>query len=89
MPYYRTKVMIEVLHDVILPQDMSLSQLAYEITEGSFSGVIDWGQSEQLSAKEMAEAAILQGSDPEFFGIDEEGNKLETGSNPLATDLDG
>lgn len=48
------------------PQYMSLDEVNYDITEGDASGL--WAQVDsEMTQKEMDDALIAQGSDPEFF----------------------
>lgn len=74
--FYCTRFYIEVLSkEPYHPKN--LRQIAYDITDGDCSG--SWGQEEQteLTPKETIEALREQGSDPEFFMLDDEGNDLE------------
>ena len=74
--YYRTIIQIEVLSEDPYGYE-SLSQTAYDIEEGECSGDVKVLKTEAISGKEMAEALTAQGSDPEFFQLDEEGNPIE------------
>lgn len=74
--FYRTVFTVEVLSEEPLP-DMSLDEIAYEITEGGSSGDLTRSKSETVDAKKMAKLLMKQGSDPEFFQIDEDGNDIE------------
>lgn len=56
--------------------DLSLAQIAAAITEGDCSGAIEHTVVE-LSAPEAARALLAQGSDPEFFMLDEDGAEIE------------
>lgn len=61
---------IELLYDdkvTANPEDMELAEIAYEMQEGSVSGVIKWQADKRLSRKQMAAALIRQGSSPEFL----------------------
>jgi len=44
------------------------------MTEGDTSGIVKTISREILTGKEMADALLDQGSDPEFLGLDEDGN---------------
>lgn len=55
----------------------ALSEIAYNITEGDMSGVLEIGETTTLNGKEAADALIEQSSDPEFFQLDANGNDLE------------
>ena len=72
--YFKTTFVIEVLsEDLPIDDDVTLSQLEYLITEGDCSGLIRQTAVVELSAEEVAKELIAQGSDPEFFGLDEDG----------------
>lgn len=67
---------IEVLSDDG-PISGSLDNINYEITEGHCSGVIkEIIREEQIPGEKMAKLLINQDSDPEFFGLDENGNTV-------------
>ena len=75
--FYKRTYKIELLSEEPLRDGLSLETIAYEMTEGHCSGVvIDEGEVE-MNALQVAEALIAQGSEPEFFMIDEDGNDLE------------
>lgn len=76
--FMRTVVQVEILHtdDVNVP-NMSLSDIAYEIQDGDCSGEFKVVSSHKVSAKKMAQLTQAQGSDPSFFGIDENGKEIE------------
>ena len=77
---YRTVIHFEVLSDEPnATEGKSLEAIGYETTKGDLSGcfldseIVD----EELTEKKAVDAIIGQGSDPEFFGIDENGNEIE------------
>lgn len=74
--FYKTVLKVEVLsEEPFMCED--LGQVGYAITEGDCSGVMYRGGSRKISAKTMAKELVKQGSDPEFFGLDDKGNDLE------------
>jgi hypothetical protein len=76
--FFKTVYQIEVLsEDNPLPDELTLAQIEYEITEGHCSGSISIIETWPLTAKEAAEALMAQGSDPEFFRLDEDGKDLD------------
>lgn len=76
--YYKTVVKITVLsEDEPLKDGISLEEIAYEITDGHCSGDIVIQSRTEVKAREMAKLLMEQGSDPEFFRLDEDGNELE------------
>jgi hypothetical protein len=72
---FRTIVAVEVLSQDVDPSDMSLSEIEYEMTEGSFSGITYTQSIQEVSKSEMARLLEHQGSDSSFFfpEDDEEG----------------
>jgi len=75
---YKSVLKVEILSEDPYPEVMTLNQVAFDIVEGECSGVIEW---ESLNAELHGEEAVKEcdkhGSDPEFFQIDENGNKIE------------
>jgi len=92
---YRTVIQYEILSDEpINDRSLDLETIQYECSEGHWSGrgletVIS---DEELTGKAAVEAIKDQGSDPEFFLMDDEGNDLDEEideNHPLWTgDLD-
>lgn len=75
---YKTVIMVEVLSEEPIDSSMSLDQIEEECNTGSFSGmhsiVVSNKPIKGLNAvKEMRK----QGSDPDFFQMDENGNEIE------------
>jgi hypothetical protein len=77
---YRTVIQYEILSDEpINDRSLDLDTIQYECTEGHWSGrgletvIAD----EELTGKAAVEAIKDQGSDPEFFLMDDEGNDLD------------
>jgi hypothetical protein len=74
--YYRTIIQVEVLSEEPIG-DVSMSEIIHNAQDGDWSGKnTTITQDEELSGKQMAEALLDQGSDPEFFQIDEEGEEI-------------
>lgn len=69
--YKKTTITVEVLSDGNWEWD-DLADVAYAITEGECSGVIVDTDVKFMSAQEMGEALVAQGSDPDFL-INQEG----------------
>lgn len=82
--FYKTIVRIEVLsEDGEAACDISdLPALYDNITTGPWSGRILKPQVTELTGKQAARALQRQGSDPEFFHLDEAGNDLEEFDDP-------
>lgn len=76
---YKTIIQVEILSDT--PNDvanMSLEEISYEMTNGSFSGVVNViSENELFKGKDAVEEIKKQGSDPSFFFINEEGELME------------
>jgi len=74
--YYKTIIKVEVLSEgKYNPED--LEQVHMDITDGDCSGKWDIESSTKLTSKQAAKALIAQGSAPEFFMLDEEGNRVD------------
>lgn len=75
--FYRAVFHYEVLSEEPI-EDMSLEDIDYECRDGHCSGAF-FGEVDrtELTGPEMAKALQTQGSDPEFFQLDEEGNDLD------------
>lgn len=73
---YKTTIVVTVLSDEPFEGYDSLSDIGYVITEGDCSGDFKTTNVEELTGKEAVEAIESQSSDPEFFGLDEEGNEI-------------
>lgn len=77
--FYKTIFTVEVLSEDFPVKDLSLKELAEETVHGDYSAQTEITKTEQLTGKEAADALVAQGSDPEFFMLDEEGNDVGTG----------
>lgn len=75
--FYRTLVKIEVLSEEPISSEIGIETLCAEITTGDYSGLVLWSPGQEIDGKTAATALIGQGSDPSFFGLDEEGNDVE------------
>ncbi len=75
---YRTVVRYEILSDEPTPTHMSLADIDYQTSEGHMSGAFLDAEvfNEELTGTQAAEHIKKQGSDPEFFQMDEEGNDI-------------
>ena len=68
---------MEVLSEEPISDCVSLEELSREIESGDFSGQLETVSSEEVSGKKMAKLLLKQGSDTEFFMLDEDGNDIE------------
>ncbi|DAC71759.1 MAG TPA: hypothetical protein DSN98_08700 [Thermoplasmata archaeon] len=74
--FYRTIYTLEVLSERPIEDLVSLDDLHYMITWGDCSGMTHTEGSEEIDGATAAKLLIKQGSDPEFFMLDEDGNDL-------------
>lgn len=75
--FWKTVLAVTVLsEDEPLQQGLSLADIHYEVTEGHCSGAVDVVDAIRLTPKEAAEELRMQGSDPEFFRLTEDGEPL-------------
>jgi hypothetical protein len=81
--FFKTVITVTVLtEDGPVSPEANLDTIARQIMEGDWSGEVDSDGGTELTAKEAAEALIAQGSDPEFFRINADGNMLDEDGNP-------
>lgn len=73
---FRTVIAVEVLSQDANPSDMSLSEIEYEMTEGSFSGITYTQSIQEVSKAEMTRLLEHQGSDASFFFPEDEDQNL-------------
>ncbi len=70
--FYKTIIEVTVLSEEPL-QPMSLGELSYETMEGELSAQMETKEEIPITSLEAAIALKEQGSDPEFFQLDDEG----------------
>jgi hypothetical protein len=75
--FYKQRISIVVLSEDPIDPEMSLSEIIRESDEGAFSRSEERGDCHEIGGKQAATALIAQGSDPEFFQIDRDGNDVE------------
>lgn len=74
--FYKTVFKVTVLSEG--PYEYNgIRQLAEDITDGDCSGVVKEISTAILSPKKAAEELIKQGSSPEFFMLDKDGNEID------------
>lgn len=74
--FYKTVITVEVLSEDPY-QFENLSELAYDVDEGDCSGKTTIEKTEEVDGATMALLLAAQGSDSEFFRIDDEGNDID------------
>jgi hypothetical protein len=73
--FYKTTIAFEVLHEEPLQDDMSINDVVQETDTGGLSGMIRSWDTEEVDGPTMATLLLEQSSDPEFFRLDDKGNK--------------
>jgi len=76
---YKTIIQYEILSEDPINENQSLDDIAYQTTEGSWSGrfLPTVTFNEPISGIEAVNAVKAQGSDPDFFFMDNEGNNID------------
>ena len=74
--YYKTVIQVTVISEGQYTNE-NLEGINDDITDGPCSGAVETVSQVELTAKEAADALMEQGSDPEFFQLDEDGNPLD------------
>ncbi len=75
--FYQTMIFVQVLSEEPLWPDMTLSEVNDAISTGECSGKIVRTPTE-VDGPTMAKLLIEQGSDPGFFGLDEQGREVNS-----------
>jgi hypothetical protein len=76
---YKSVIQVEILADRPMGDDFieNLSLVDYEITQGECSGVVKViSSNEILEGEDAVKECHKQGSSPDFFMMDEEGNEI-------------
>lgn len=74
--FYKTTLRVVVLSEEPFEWD-DLSGVAYAITDGDCSGMVEETGRKTLNGKQTANELIKQGSAPEFFRLTKAGNDTE------------
>ena len=74
--YHRTVIQVEVLSEEPYTVE-DLKDVSYDISEGHCSGQVEVLLREEVDGTSMAKLLLEQGSDPEFFRLDGDGNDLD------------
>lgn len=75
--FYKTVIKFEVLSEEPIPDNVDYSQILFECKEGDYS-MRELGEKQTvLNGKQAARALINQGSDPEFFQLNKDGEDIE------------
>ena len=74
--FHKYEIRVVVLTEDPIPDDASLEEIAHQGVEGDYS--IDWKiDHAPIDAPTTAKLLLKQRSDPEFFGLDENGNDAD------------
>ena len=74
--FYRTVIHVEVLSEEPYVFSGNLVDVANDIVTGNCSGVVRTIQEERCNGARMVQLLLAQGSEPEYFQLDENGNDL-------------
>ena len=74
---YKSVIIFEVLSDEPISDNMLLSEMANECNTGDFSGIHEFKILNQpIKGIKAAKAVMKQGSSPDFFQMDENGDEI-------------
>ena len=68
----KTVIHLEILSDGDIPDDWTLQDIGYNIVHGDMSGYWNVAEERVLTEEEVIEECTKHGTDPEFFGIEED-----------------
>ena len=74
---YKTIVTVEVLSSEPIETPISLREIDYQITDGLWSGQVEIGNSTPFYGLDAVNEIKEQGSDPDFFALDMDGNDYQ------------
>lgn len=74
--FFKTTITIEILSEKKY-NSTDLEKIAYDITDGDCSGVVNVTGYDELTPEQAAKALLAQGSDPEFFGLSVDGKSID------------
>jgi len=76
--YYKTVLRVVILSETKnITDNMDLYEIANEIDTGDCSGEVKTIEQSEVTPQVMAGLLEDQGSDPEFFRLDSDGNELD------------
>ena len=75
--FFKTIVEVQVLSEDFPIEFDNLLELHHMTNSGEHSGVFNVKSTKRLNGLQAAKALISQGSDPEFFRINEKGENLD------------
>jgi hypothetical protein len=84
--FYKRVFHVEVLSEYPISEEVDLSDIHYNITEGDASGRIAVEEQEELDGKAAAELLREHESDPSFFMLTEDGEDNKDYKDPEGYD---
>lgn len=77
MRFYRTTIEVEILSEGCpIISGLTLADIHEAITTGEWNGEWNAESRIEVTPRQMAKLLIKQGSDPQFFQLDEDGNDI-------------
>lgn len=74
--FYKTVIQVTILSEDPYPVTYNLEQIHNDIQEGDCSGVYREIERKEINAEIAVKELMEQGSEPEFFQLDQEGNDI-------------
>lgn len=77
MAYYETIFTFKVYSDRPINPDMELGDIVSECVDGDMVGSTEVREERQITSQQMAQKLYEVGSDPGFFELDDDGNRID------------
>jgi len=75
--FHKRVITVTVLSEDELSDGAELDAVHEFITNGACSGEVSWGPDQTLDGGQMAKALKKQGSDPQFFHLNDDGSDAD------------
>lgn len=75
--FYKRVYRVEILSESPIPAGRDLEDVLFEATEGDYSGAVQEEEEVVLTGAEAAKELIKQRSDPDFFGLTDDGEDVK------------
>jgi hypothetical protein len=75
--FHKRVIKVTVLSEDELNPNLDLDNIHTFIVHGDGSGQVEWGPDRKINGREAVKELKRQGSDPEFFMLDDNGEDLE------------
>lgn len=86
--FHKKTITLEFLSEEPIPEGMDVANMVYEAQEGDYVMQEKDETDTELTGKEAADLLTEFGSQPEFFGLDDDGNDLDDDDDDDENDLD-